>query len=113
MSNPITKFSAALGLTLLGLALLLCALPFARGSVFSGCDGTPSPRTDQVTLATEESASEQDAAVVEDDDILADLPDSRPSLAAHRFFKGVAQSNCMPENPGHALRDRSSPVSRA
>lgn len=110
MSNPIAKFSRAVGLVFLGLAFQLCALTVASNSLFSG--RASSPWTDQVALATEERVAEQDVADIVDDDLLAALADSHSSHPGHSGFKGIAQSNYLPENPGHSLRDRAPPVSR-
>jgi len=112
MSNPIAKFSYAVGLVFLGLGFQLCALTDASASLFGGCFCTSSPRTDHVEIATEERVAEQDVADIVDDDLLSALADSQSSHPAHSGFKGIAQSNYLPENPGHSLCDRGPPVSR-
>jgi hypothetical protein len=125
LNHPIGKFCSAIGPILLGLTLQWYGLAaagsatanygarvttftIADGSLFGGRSHTPFSQTDQVILAGEERAGEQNDM---DDDASASLHFSQSSHPAHKAYCWIAQSGYLPNNSGRSLRERSPPVS--
>ena len=125
LNHPITKFSCAVVLALLGLALQLYAiaapgsataksaarvatLSITDGPTFSRRAHTPFSQTGQEILACKERMGEQ---IEMDDDASASLHHCQSPCPAHKVNLWIAQSGYLPDNSWRSLRERGPPVS--